>query len=313
MFLELRHLRTLQMIRECGSLAAAAQRLHQTQSALSHQMKAIEHYYENQLFIRKSKPLRFTPLGDALLKLSDDILPKVEDTERELRHLIGGNQGRLHVAMECHSCFEWLMPTMDKFRQHWKSVEMDISVGFAFDPISALQRGQVDLVITSDTHDLQGVHFEPLFAYQAMLVMDKNSELAKKTSIEANDLRQQTLITYPVETNRLDIYRDLLNPAQMQPAHRRTAQLTAMILQLVASGRGVAALPNWVLTEYLDKEYITAKPFANGGQWGTLYAAIRSPDKDLAYMSAFLKQAQNTAFEVLHDIHPVPISAKNKP
>jgi LysR family transcriptional regulator for metE and metH len=78
-----------------------------------------------------------------------------------------------------------------------------------------------------------------------------------------------------------------------------------MALQLVASGRGVAALPSWVLTEYLDKEYVVARPFDQGGQWGTLYAAVRKTDLELAFMQAFLNQAKETAFRVLHDIQSV--------
>lgn len=305
MFLEFRHLRTLSMIRECGNLALAAQRLHQTQSALSHQIKAIENYYDAQLFIRKSKPLRFTPLGQRLLRLADDVLPSVESAERDMKHLSGGSQGRLHVAMECHSCFEWLMPTMDVFRNDWTDVEMDISVGFSFEPMAALNRGQVDLVVTSDPQDLQGVHFEPLFKYQALLAIDKNNALVDKKIISPSDLGDQTLITYPVETARLDIYKHFLNPAGVSPAGRRTAELTAMALQLVASGRGVASLPSWVLTEYLDKEYVVARPFDQGGQWGTLYAAVRKTDLDLAFMQAFLDRAKETAFRVLHEIQGV--------
>lgn len=302
MFLELRHLRTLSTIKASGGLAQAAQRLHQTQSALSHQIKAIEHYYDAPLFIRKSKPIRFTPMGERLLQLADQVLPLVEHTERDMRQLSGGSQGRLHVAMECHSCFEWLMPTMDVFRDNWPDVEMDISVGFAFDPITALKQGQVDLVISSDPQDLQGVQFEPLFGYQALLAIDKTSALASKQVITPNDLADQTLITYPVDTCRLDIYRSFLEPVDIKPLGRRTAELTAMILQLVASGRGVSALPSWVLTEYLDKNYVTAKPFVGESQWGTLYMAYRSTDKELAYIKAFVEQAKTTAFAVLKDI-----------
>lgn len=302
LFLELRHLRTLATIKASGGLAQAAQRLHQTQSALSHQVKAIEHYYDTALFIRKSKPVRFTPTGERLLALADEVLPLVEATERDMQQLSGGSQGRLHVAMECHSCFEWLMPTMDIFRDHWPDVEMDISVGFAFDPITALTRGQVDLVISSDPQDLQGVQFDPLFDYQALLAIDKTNPLVNKKEITPEDLEHQTLITYPVDTCRLDVYRSFMEPAGVKPLGRRTAELTAMILQLVASGRGVSALPSWVLTEYLDKKYVTARPFSGNTQWGTLYTACRTSDLNLAYVSAFIQQAKTTAFDVLTDI-----------
>ncbi|MDA6076517.1 LysR family transcriptional regulator [Edwardsiella anguillarum] len=59
--IELKHLRTLQALRAGSSLAAAAARLHQTQSALSHQFSELEQRLGYRLFVRKSQPLRFTP------------------------------------------------------------------------------------------------------------------------------------------------------------------------------------------------------------------------------------------------------------
>lgn len=59
--IEVKHLKTLQALRNCGSLAAAAATLHQTQSALSHQFSDLEQRLGFRLFVRKSQPLRFTP------------------------------------------------------------------------------------------------------------------------------------------------------------------------------------------------------------------------------------------------------------
>lgn len=63
--IELKHLRTLQALRNTGSLAAATQ-LHQTQSALSHQFSDLEQRLGFRLFVRKSQPLRFTTQGEIL-------------------------------------------------------------------------------------------------------------------------------------------------------------------------------------------------------------------------------------------------------
>ncbi len=305
MFLELRHLRTLTALRDSGNLAAAAQQLFQTQSALSHQIKAIENYYSAPLFIRKSKPLCFTPLGERLLQLADEILPLVLSTEQALQQISGASRGRLHIAIECHGCFDWLIPTMDSYRNQWPEVEMDLSTGFTFEPIPALTRGRIDLVITSDPQQLQNIEYEPLFRYQAMLVMPNDHPLAGKKIIEPEDLRNQTLITYPVEKKRLDIFNYFLEPAGIEPAMQRTSELTVMILQLVASNRGIAALPNWVLTEYLKNQYVSARPLGTDGIWSTLYAAVRKNDRELAFVDAFLQRARETAFKVLTGIEPV--------
>lgn len=69
--IEIKHLKTLQALRNCGSLAAAAATLHQTQSALSHQFSDLEQRLGFRLFVRKSQPLRFTPQGEILLQLAN--------------------------------------------------------------------------------------------------------------------------------------------------------------------------------------------------------------------------------------------------
>jgi len=114
--LELRHLATLRAMDEAGSMVDAADRLHVTQSALSHQLKDLEHRLGMELVVRRSRPVRFTTAGLRLLALGREILPRVQQTERELKRLAAGQTGRLHIAIECHSCFQWLMPALDAFR-----------------------------------------------------------------------------------------------------------------------------------------------------------------------------------------------------
>jgi LysR family transcriptional regulator for metE and metH len=248
--------------------------------------------------------LRFTPLGERLLQLADTILPAVQNAEQAARQISGANHGRLHIAIECHNCFDWLIPTMDAYRAHWSRVEMDISTGYTFEPIPALARGRVDLVITSDPQPLPDIVYEPLFRYEALLAMANDHPLTARKYIEPGDLRDQTLITYPVEHRRLDIYGRFLDPAGIEPAGQRSSELTVMILQLIASRRGVGALPKWVLAEYLTRRYITARPLTAAGLWSTLYAAVRAGDRQLAFVDAFLQRARETAFKVLAGIRP---------
>ena len=305
MYLELRHLRTLASLRDAGSVAQAASRLHLTQSALSHQAKTLEDYFGLTLFVRKTRPLRFTAAGQRLLNLADLVLPAVAETERDLDRLAGGQAGRLHIAIECHSCFDWLMPTLDVFRDNWPEVELDILIGISFDPLPALARSDVDLVVTSDPINDTSITYQPLFRYQGMLAMAKQHPLSAKDWIAPSDLADQTLITYPVERERLDVFKHFLTPFGIEPKAVRTTELTAMIMQLVASQRGVAALPSWVLTEYLARDYVAARPLGQEPFWCTLYAATRALDAELLYMRDFIRIARETAFRELHGIKGV--------
>ncbi len=288
MFLEIRHLRSLQAIHDTGSLAQAAERLHLTQSALSHQIKSIEHYFDISLYLRKHKPLKLTAAGQQLLQLAQQVLPQVHNAEARLRQQSLGESGRLHIAVECHSCFEWLMPALDIYRQQWMDVEVDIRSGMSFDPVPALSRGEIDLVITSDKQDVDGIVFTPLFDFEARAVLPNQHPLCEKAFIEAEDFKHETLLIYPVAQQRLDIFSKLLNPAGIVPAQVRQVELTMMMLQLVASNRGIAVLPDWLLRDYVQRQYITSKPIGEQGMKGQLYAAMREPDADSAYMQAFL-------------------------
>lgn len=299
---ELRHLRTLVALREADSLVEAASRLHLTQSALSHQLKDLEQRLETSLFTRKTKPIQFSSAGLRLLRLADNLLPQVRQAERDLKRLSGGQAGRLHLAIECHSCFQWLMPTIDQFRNAWPEVEVDFASGYFFAPLPALARGELDLVVTSDPLEIPGISYVPLFTYEAMLAVGNQHPLVNRSYIEPADLATETLICYPVERDRLDIFAQFLDPAQIEPAEVRNAELTIMMMQLVASGRGVCCLPNWAITEYLQRGYVTARPLGKEGLFGTLYAAVREDMLDMSYMQDFLLTAKDISFATLEGV-----------
>ena len=302
--IELKHLKTLQALRRQGSLVEAADQLHLTQSALSHQIKALEDWLGAPLFLRKTRPLLFTPAGQRLLKLADDLLPKVQTALRDLQHLSQGQAGRLHLAIECHSCYQWLMPTLDQFRKQWPEVEVDIPSGHHFSPLNALKTQALDLVITSDPRALDGVMFFPLFHYETLLALPAGHALLQADEITPQVLAKEVLITYPVERHLLDIFTRFLEPAGVEPLEVRTAELTILMMQLVASHRGVCALPSWALAEYLQRDYVAAKRLGQTGVWGTLYAACRAQEAETGFIREFINTARQVSIEVLQDIQP---------
>ncbi|WP_170788211.1 LysR family transcriptional regulator [Ruegeria lacuscaerulensis] len=295
MHIEFRHLRTIKAIHECGGLARAADQLNITQSALSHQIKGLEDQAGVELFLRRSKPMKLSAAGLRLLRLAEQILPQVEATQQEFTSLRDGRTGRMHIAIECHACFEWLFPVLESFRKSWGDVDVDIRPGLAFDALPALQKEEVDLVVSSDPEDLPGVEFIKLFDYDAVFVAASAHPLAQKNFIEAEDFRGQTLITYPVERTRLDVFSQLLIPARVEPAAIRQVELTAVILLLVASNRGISVLPDWVVREVkYNSDYVT-RPLTKDGITRSLYAAVRAEDLEKPYVQELIDLAGTEA------------------
>ena len=288
MHLEFRHLRTIRAIHVAGGLARAADMLNMTQSALSHQVKGLEDQAGIELFVRRSKPLKLSAAGQRMLRLAERILPEIDALEDEFRNLRSGKTGRLHIAIECHACFEWLFPVLEQFRHAWPEVDVDIRAGLAFEALPALAREEVDLVISSDPAKLPGIVFNPLFDYHPMFVAAAVNPLAAKEEIDAEDFRDQTLITYPVARDRLDVFTELLTPAKVEPRAQRQVELTAVILMLVGSNRGVAVLPDWVLREVKSNADYVMRPL-KGRPVKRLYAATREEDATRPFMAHVLR------------------------
>ena len=289
MYIELRHLRSLRAIHQAGGLARAADLMNMTQSALSHQVAGLEAQVGMELFVRRSKPMTLSAAGIRMLRVAEKVLPEIVALEEEFRALQAGKSGRLHIAIECHACFDWLFPVLELFRHAWPEVDVDIRAGLAFDALPALNREEVDLVISSDPAPLPGITFNPLFDYHPMFIGSAQNPLAAKPVIEAEDFRDQILLTYPVGRDKLDVFTELLTPAKVEPRAQRPVELTAVILMLVGSNRGVAVLPDWVLRDLkTNVDYVT-RPLGPGQITKRLYAATRTEDAARPYIAHFLK------------------------
>ena len=309
--IEIRHLRTLSALNETGSISLAAQRVHLTQSALSHQIKALQEHYRLPLIQRNGHAVQLTEAGKRLVKLAEKILGEVQSAERDLAKISRQSAGNLRIVLECHTCFDWLMPIMDDFRQHWPEVELDLVSGFHTDPVMLLRRDVADVVIGSESRLQQGIVHFPLFRFEILAVLPPGHALAGKKVLEAADFTQDVLITYPVPEERIDLIRQVLIPAGVN-WQRRTTELTVAILQLVASRRGIAALPGWGIKNYLDYEYVVARRIGANGLWSDLYLSVREEDASLRYVQDFLETISQVCFARLDGIKPLGRKRKER-
>jgi LysR family transcriptional regulator for metE and metH len=292
--LEIRHLDSLIALAETGNLTRAGEKVSLSQSALSHQMRGLEEHYGFELFERKTSPLRWTRAGERLLVLAYDVKRQVRDAERDLARIGQGTAGTLRIAVECHSCFDWLMPAMDLLREGWPDVEMDIVSGFHPDPVGLLDENRADLVIVSTAKRRKGIEHHPLFEYDMPALVGQGHPLLEKPYLTAKDFALETLITYPIPDNRMDLFRQVLEPAGVEPKERRTTELTVAILQLVKSKRGIAALPRWAVQPYLEKDYVAERPITAKGLRASLHAATTKEGAAQAFMKEFIETVRGT-------------------
>ena len=204
--LERSHLEILRAVERHGTVTAAAESLHLTQSALSHTIAKLERLAGLPLWLREGRSLRLTQAGEYLLAVAQRLLPQLETAETYLREYADGGRGSLRIGMECHPCYEWLLKVVSRYMGDWPDVDIDVKQKFRFGSMGALFNHEIDLIVTPDPLLTPDVSYLPVFDYEQVLVVGREHPLAQLPYVQPKDLVSETLIAYPVELARLDIY-----------------------------------------------------------------------------------------------------------
>ena len=286
------HLAIIREVEQQGSLTAAAEKLFLTQSALSHSMKKLEQQLGTDIWLREGRSLRLTQAGQYLLAVANRLLPQLSLAEERLRQFAQGERGTLRIGMECHPCYQWLLKVVSPYLADWPDVDVDVKQKFQFGGIGALFGYEIDMLVTPDPLYKPGLLFQPVFDYEQVLVVHRQHALAQLEYVTPAQLSSETLITYPVDIDRLDIYNQFLQPAGISPHIHKPIETTDIMLQMVASGRGVAALPRWLVEEYQNRFDVVPVKLGKHGIAKQIYLGIREADVQVDYVQAFIELAQ---------------------
>jgi len=293
--LERIHLAIVQEVERLGSLTAAAGALCLTQSALSHTMQKLEQQLGTDIWLREGRSLRLTQAGQYVLALANRVLPQLALAEERLQQFAQGQRGTLRIGMECHPCYQWLLKVVAPYLAAWPDVDVDVKQKFQFGGIGALFAHEIDLLVTPDPLYKPGLHFEPVFDYEQVLVVGSAHPLAGVAHVKPRQLTPDVLSTYPVAIERLDIYQQFLLPAGVTPRHHKTIETTDIMLQMVASGRGVAALPRWLVESYADRMDVVPVQLGARGIAKQIFLGAREGDLGTDYLQAFIDLARHSA------------------
>lgn len=288
------HLAIVLEVDRHGSLTAAAAALHLTQSALSHTVKKLEQQLGTDIWYREGRRLRPTQAGHYLFSVANRVLPQLAHAEARMKQYATGQRGTLRIGMECHPCYQWLLKIVAPYLAKWPDVDVDVKQKFQFGGIGALFGHEIDVLVTPDPLHKAGLHFEPVFDYEQVLVVGAQHRFKDLPYVTPKQLADETLISYPVETDRLDVFNRFLMPAGITPKRHKMIETTDIMLQMVASDRGVAALPRWLADEYAAKLPIAAVRLGRKGIDKQIFLGVREADVEVDYLGAFIKLARRS-------------------
>jgi len=286
------HLEIVRAVDQKGSLTAAAGELHLTQSALSHTVRKLEDQLGIPIWYREGRSLRPTQAGEYLLAVADRVLSQFEFAETQLKQFAQGERGSLRFGMECHPCYQWLLQVVPPYLASWPRVDVDVIQKFQFGGIGALFGHEIDMLVTPDPLFKAGLVFEPVFDYEQVLVVGLEHPFCKEEWISPQQLSDQILITYPISIDRLDIYTKFLTPAGASPKRHKLIETTDIMLQMIASGRGVGALPRWLVEEEAARFDVAPVRLGPDGIAKQIHLGYREADAGIDYLQAFVQLAK---------------------
>ena len=278
MDLEIRHLRLVAAVAEDGSLTRAGERLHLTQSALSHQLLDIEERLGTPLFLRVRKRMVLTQAGRRILTTATRVLGDIERAEEEVRDLALDRAGTIRLTTECYTCYHWLPPMLKEFQARHPRVEVRIEADATSRPFEALLDGELDVAIVSSALRNPRLEFRPLFDDELVVVVAPDHRLAANHHITAAELADEHLLTYSTLDENA-IYQQLLRPRGLTPRSTTQVRLTEAMVELVRAGMGVAVLARWAVAREIDDGSLIAVPLTSRGfqrswQAATLRGAV---------------------------------------
>lgn len=290
--LDRQHLSILREVDRLGSLTAAAERLNVTQSALSHTIRKLEERYGVAMWEKDGRNLRLTEAGRYIVTVAQRVLPQIERAEDTLSDYRYGQRGSLKIGMECHPCHQWLMGVTKPYLVDWPHVDLELTTAFAFGGVAALTVYEIDILITPDPIEAPGILYVPVFDYELVLAVPSDHTLSRKDYAEPADLLNETLFTYPVPPQRLDVFTQFLVPANCSPRHHRNVETTEMMLQLVAAGRGVSAIPDWLVRQEAASLGVRPVRIGQTGIQKSIHLGLRSGDEAVDFIAGFLSTSR---------------------
>lgn len=290
--MEIRHLRLIKAIVEEGSITKAIDKLHLTQSALSHQLKEAEYQLGTKIFLRQNKKLVLTKAGEKLYQAATEVLDKLTATEKEIKALVFGEVGEIRISTECYSSYHWLPSVLKQFHLLYPNIELKIVMEATHYPLQKLLDNVLDIAITSDPVKNDKITYKELFQDEMVMVVSENHPWTKKKFVVAEDFVNEHLLIHSMPLETVTIHQFLLAPAGITPKKITPLPLTEASIEMVKADMAIMGMAKWALQPYLKANSIKAVKIGKNGLKRTHYIAIMSNKTYPAYFNHFIEFLQ---------------------
>jgi LysR family transcriptional regulator, regulator for metE and metH len=288
MHLDIRDFEMVTAVAGSGSVTRAAEELHRTQSAVSHQLRAIEDRLGTTLFLRLGKRMVATPAGERILDAARRVLEDIRTTEEDVRRLGAHQAGVLRVCAQCNTGYHWLPPLVDVFRRQYPEVEVSLALECTVRPLEALLEGRLDIAIVTQSIRHDQLRVRPLFEDEHAAIVAPDHPFAKRAFVRPQDFASERLFLYSSSPDDSFTIQTILRPAGVVPQRISFVMLTEAILEMVKARLGISVMQTWAIEPALRAGDVRAIPITAAGIRRPWHAATLKAAGSIAYVDAFI-------------------------
>ncbi|MGE7903526.1 LysR family transcriptional regulator [Peribacillus sp. NPDC094092] len=181
-----------------GNISKAADKLHVSHSAVSQAISNLESELGIPIFIRSRSGTTFTDKGEAVLKLSNEILNKIKEL-KELGHHSKDIPGSLAISASAIFFSTFLPETLKTFKLEYPHIQIEIDSNTLDPVIEKVKSFQTDIGLILGTDEIlkEVSHFANariIYSIKLMVAVSKNSPLAKMDVITPKELLKYPLV-----------------------------------------------------------------------------------------------------------------------
>ena len=275
MNIALHHFKLVDTISKEGTLTKAAETLHLTQSALSHQLKELERELDVEVFSRKGKRLHLSEQGYRFLRSSEKILAELRSLEEDINNYKNGKTSKLSISMQCYTAYHWLPGIIKYYKKRWPDINIQILSDATRRPLEYLMNGDLDIGIIRTQMVNTKIRYEPIFEDSLVAIINKDHPLAKKSVIEIADFRDEELILplYDPSYQDTPVIESLIQAQQVKPKTLHRIHYTDASIEMVSAGLGITVMADWIVEPYLKDRNIVTRPLHHSVGKRSWYAA----------------------------------------
>lgn len=258
----LRQLEYLVTVVDLGSFTKAAELLHVTQPALSHQIRALERSTGSPLLERLPRGVRLTPTGRAMLPHARAALADAERASCAARQAAGLEVGELQIATLYSISLGILPAALKAWRRTHPEVGIRLFEHRHTDELTeAMYAGQADLAVGPAPTDWSGAtHVLGEEELVVIVAADDPAAASRRNSIRLKDLADRSWVHYTPGHGLADVLNQACAKAGFEPRAAVHTEQTAAAPVLAAAGLGPALVPSNILQPGFDGRVLHTDP-----------------------------------------------------